>query len=157
MKKSAVRKVTSKKKAVAKKAVQTGVSDPVVTVLQTTKCKSISEKTNIEYVFSMDENENLMLSIKNTDGGGFWNKGYMSFDSLMSVLSSVPIDQPISSMHLSGVTPGGSVNTRGYVLAACLNENLLIPFHGKHRQYMLDKEGVEKFLAKINKLKSTKG
>ncbi len=80
----------------------------------------------------------------------------MPFDHIVSALEAVPDDKPVTSIHLFKLFKGKSSNTPGFLLAVLLSEGILEPFQGKKRQYALSESGLDKFMAKVEKLKKTK-
>ena len=154
-KKSAVKKAASSKsvkKAVTKKVAET---KPSVTIIQTGKCDSISEKSQLTYDIALDDKGQAMIRIASNTGGGFWSKEYIHVSTIIDVIESVPEDQSITSVHLFKLFVSKSQNSPGFLLAVLVKEGLLVS-SGKKRQYRMNKPGVEKFLAKIDKLKSAK-
>ena len=153
-KKVAVKKSATKKAAVEKKAA-TKKAEPVYTLLQTAKCKTVSGKSDLTYNIASDGDGNTMIRIINNTGGGFWSKEFVQVSAIVNLIQSVPEDQAITSVHLFKLFVGKSQNSPGFLLAVLLKEGLLEPL-GKKRQYRISETGVEKFLAKIDKLKSSK-
>jgi len=139
MKKAAPVKTSGKKspakKAIKKQAVKAESKEPSLQILATSKCKTISGKSNLTYNIAVDDKDSIHIRVNGNDGGGFWSKEWVSFDHIESVLSDVPDNQAITSIHLFPLFKGKSVNTPGYLLAVLRNEKLLESFQGKKRQY----------------------
>ncbi len=152
-------KKTTMKKAAPKKSVKKSPAkksaEPTVTLLQTAKCKTVSGKSDLTYNIAMDDKGNAMIRIISNTGGGFWSKEFVHISSIVDAIQSVPEDQSITSIHLFKLFVGKSQNSPGFLLAVLLKEGLLEPLD-KKRQYRIDETGVEKFLAKIDKLKASK-
>jgi hypothetical protein len=138
------------KKAASKKSVKTEAQ-----ILHTSKCRTISDKSELTYNIAIDDKGSVQVRINNNTGGGYWSKEWVNFDKIVSTLADVPEDKPITSIHLFKLFEGKSSNSPGFLLAFLLNEGLLQPFQGKNRQYAPTKNGAEKFLAKVNKLKNS--
>lgn len=152
-KKAAIKK--SVKKAAVKKTAQKAASvDPALKILQTTKCRTISDKSELTYNIAMDGKGSTLIRINNNTGGGYWSHEWVSFDRILMTLREVPEDRPVTSIHLFKLFEGKSSNTPGFLLAVLLKENLLAPFQGKKRQYAFRDDGVTKFQAKVDKLKT---
>ena len=154
MKKSTVKKATSKK-PVKKIAKKEAVSDPIVTHLLTSKCKTVSEKSDLTYNISMDDKKQAMVRIASNTGGGFWSREYVPVSAIIDLIKSVTEDKPITSVLFFQLFVGKSQNSPGFLLAILLKEGL-VEQSGKKRQYRVSQAGISKFLAKIDKLKSGK-
>ena len=152
-KKTTVKKATPKKSV--KKAVKTETVEPSVTILQSDRCDSISEKSQLTFNIALNNKGQAMIRIASNTGGGFWSKEYVPVNAIVNLIESVPEDKSITSVHFFKLFIGKSQNTPGFLLAVLLKEGLLEPL-GKKRQYRMNESGVEKFLAKIDKLKSSK-
>ena len=160
MTKKSTTKKAALKKSIRKNTIPSSnkptIEDPSLKILQTSKCRTISGKSELTINIAVDDKGTIQVRINNNTGGGFWSREWVSFDQIMSTLSEVPSDKPITSIHLFKLFESKSSNSPGFLLAVLLNERLVEPFQGKKRQYALTKNGVEKFLAKIDKLKSSK-
>ena len=159
IKKSVTKKAAPKKslkKSTAPSSNKPTIEDPSLQILQTSKCRTISDKSELTANIAVDDKGTIQVRINNNTGGGYWSREWVSFDQIISTLSDVPEDKPITSIHLFKLFEGKSSNSPGFLLAFLLNERLVEPFQGKKRQYALTKTGVEKFQAKIDKLKSSK-
>lgn len=158
IKKSTMKKSSKKpvKKAPVKKANKQSTSDDLsVQILATSKCKTVSGKSELTYNIGIDEKSRLSVRINGNTGGGFWSREWVTFDSITNALEAVPDDKAITSIHLFKVFVGKSQNSPGFLLASLLAERILEPL-GKKRQYKLSESGVDAFLEKIDKLKSSK-
>jgi hypothetical protein len=158
--KKSVTKKAAPKKSLKKSTVSSSnkptIEDPSLQILQTSKCRTISDKSELTANIAVDDKGTIQVRINNNTGGGYWSREWVSFDQIISTLSDVPEDKPITSIHLFKLFAGKSSNSPGFLLAFLLNERLVESFQGKKRQYALTKTGVEKFQAKIDKLKSSK-
>ncbi len=96
-----------------------------------------------------------MIRANANTGDGYWSKEYVRVNAIIDMIESVPEDQSITSIHFFKVFVGKSQNSPGFMLAVMLHEGLLEKLD-KKRQYRKSESGVDKFLAKIDKLKSGK-
>lgn len=154
------KKSTAKKsvnKAAASSSKKPMIDEPILKTLQTSKCRTISDKSELTYNIAIDDKGSFQVRINNNTGGGYWSKEYVSFDAIVKTLNAVPDDSAITSIHLVKLYKGKSSNTPGFLLAVLLKEGVLTGFQGKKRQYALDDTGLQKFLVKIEKLKSSNG
>ncbi len=155
MKKAAPKK--SVKKVPVKKAAKKSVKvEPLMQILATSKCQTLSGKSTLTYQIAIDDKENIFLRITGNDGGGFWSKEYVLLSAIINTIESVPDNQSITSVHFLRLFVGKSQNSYGFLLAILLKEGLLEALE-KKRQYRKSESGIDKFLAKIDELKSSKG
>ena len=144
---------TVKKKAPPKKTAnttkKTKVDEPSLNIIQTSKCQTISNKSTLTYNLGVDDKNNIFIRINGNTGGGFLSNEWISLENITSILGEIPGDQSISSLHLFPLFKGKSVNTPAFLLAALLNEGVLVTPQEKKRHYAYS--GVEAFLAKVAK------
>lgn len=145
-KKSTAKKAPTKKSA--KKKPTTKPAEPPINIVQTSKCKTVSEKSTLTYHVGVGPEDNIFIRVNHNTGGGYFSKEWTSLDDITSVLNNVT-DHPITSIDLIPLFKGKSVNTPGYLLAVLLNEGLLNSIEDKKRKYQF--VGAEKLLAKVAK------
>ena len=163
VKKSAVKKAVKKpaarkapaKKAPAKKTATKKADEPTFKLLQTAKCKTVSGKSDLTYSIAADDEGDAMIRIVSNTGGGYWSKEFVQVSNIVKVLGAVPEDQSISSVHLFKLFTGKSQNSPGFLLAVLIKEGLLVEGL-KKRSYLVDRDGVDEFLNKLDELKASK-
>ena len=153
-KKSTAKKAPAKKKSVRSAPKKAKPAEPIVTILQTSKCQTVSGKSTLTYNVGIDDKDRIFLRVLSTTGGGHHGKEWILLENITSILSKLPTDQPITSLHLFPLFSGRSVNNPGFLLAVLLSEKILEPFEGKKRQYSYT--GDKTFTDKVNKLKARK-
>ena len=144
-----IKKKAVKKKSPPKKSNTAKVEEPDVQILQTSKCQTISNKSTLTYHVGVDDEKQIYMRIYGNTGSGFLSAEWISLENITSILGEIPDDQPISSLHLFPLFKGRSVNTPAFLLAALLNEGVLVTPQGKKRKYHYS--GTEKLLAKVAK------
>ena len=159
-KKTPTKKAPTKKKSAPKKKTvkstprKAKLEEPALTMLQTSKCQTLSGKSTLTCHVGADDKGHVYIRIHSNTGGGHFSNEWIPVERITTILSKLPSDQPITSLHLFPLFTRQSVNTPGFLLALLLNEKVLEPFQGKKRQYSY--AGTDVFLAKINKLKARK-
>ena len=147
-----VKKTVKKKAPPKKKSAKSATKKPeelTLKIVQSSKCKTVSNKSEITYQVGLDDKDKIFIRIKSNTGGGYFSNEWVLLDHITSVLSDVS-GEHITSINLIPLFKGKSVNTPGYLLAVLLKEGLLAPFEeGKKRQYVFS--GTDKFLAKVEK------
>ena len=150
-----VKKTVKKKAPPKKKSAKSATKKPeelTLKIVQSSKCKTVSNKSEITYQVGLDDKDKIFIRIKSNTGGGYFSNEWVSLDHITSILSDAPADSTITSINLIPLFKGKSVNTPGYLLAALVSEGLLSANQEKKRHYAYS--GAEKFLAKINKRKA---
>jgi len=150
-------KATSKtpaKKATPKKTPADKPEELDLKIVSTSKCPTISGKSNLTYNVGIDDEGHFFIRILSNDGGGFFSKEWVSMDAVKALLSGIPVDHEISSLHLVPLFKGKSVNTPGYLLAALFNEKMLTLIPGMKRKFAYT--GKEAPTPKVTKRKTTK-
>ena len=110
--KKSVTKKAAPKKSLKKSTVPSPrkptIEDPSLQILQTSKCRTISDKSELTANIAVDDKGTIQVRINNNTGGGYWSREWVSFDQIMSTLneigcSVIPIDLPYGAMHLMGL------------------------------------------------------
>ena len=78
------KKSTPKKKAAATNAKRSNKAEPLVTILQTAKCQSMSGKSTLLYNVGVDEEGVACIRINANSGGGYWSKEWVSIKEIRS-------------------------------------------------------------------------
>jgi hypothetical protein len=89
------------------------------------------------YELGADQSGNVFWRITRNDGGGFFNKKWVSVSTIRSALEQWPTDKPITSMALRPLFQGKSANNTSFLLAALLAEGAVTLMPGKRRHYVL--------------------
>jgi len=120
---------------------------PSPKIILTSKCKTVSSKATLTYNIAVDDKNNFYIRVINNSGGGYFSNEWILIDDITNILKSIPKDQSISSIHFFPLFKGKSVNTPSFMLAALINENVLIPHTEIKRQYAFN--GISKLMEKI--------
>jgi hypothetical protein len=151
------KKNTAKKKAALKKTSPqkkaTKPAEPILKIISTSKCSTISGKSTLTYNVGVDDEGHMHIRIFGNTGGGFFSNEWVLIDDITGLLSNVT-GENITSINLIPLFRGKSVNTPGYLLAALLNEKLLTPFEDKKRQFSYT--GAKTLSTKATKRKASK-
>jgi hypothetical protein len=123
-------------------------------VIKRGTCPTVSGKSSITYQLGVDADDRLVLRIHSNDGGGFFSMEWIPFADILSALESWDADKPITSVALSKLIRGKSVNTSAFLLAALKAEGVLAPIEKKQRCHQLG--DVDAFLAQAKALQTGK-
>ena len=127
---------------------------PSVRVIKKEKCPTLSGKGELYYCLGSDPDEQLMIRIHSNNGGGFFSDEWLPVAKILDTLDSWGPDRPITSVALTPLFRGRSVNTPAFLTAALKAEGVLESIDGKQRCHRLgDAEG---FLARCKQLQSGK-
>lgn len=136
------------------KAKPTAVETPTVRVIKRGSCKTISGKSDITYQLGSDADDQLVFRLHSNDGGGFFSMEWILVADILAALESWDADKPITSVAVSKLFRGKSVNSAAFLLAALKAEGVLSSIEGKQRCHELG--DVEAFLAQAKALQSGK-
>ena len=147
------------KKALPKKATPKNTpaekpEEPTLKIVSTSKTQTISGKSAITYNVGVNDEAHFFIRILSNTGGGFFSNEWVSMDAIKTLLGEIPNDYPITSLHLTPLFKGKSVNTPGYLLAALVNEKMLAHLDGKKRHFSYT--GKEPIQTKTTKPKASK-
>jgi len=110
---------------------------PSVRVIKKAKCPTLSSKSELYYCLGVDTDDQLMMKIYSNSGGGFFSDEWVSVSKILEALDSCDPDKPITSVALTGLFRGRSVNSPAFLLAALKAEGVLSAVDGKQRSHEL--------------------
>jgi len=121
-------------------------------VLRSATCRSISGKSTIKWQLGVAPDSIIHLRIAENDGGGFHSDEWVKLDDIQEALKDDSKGAAITSVRLTSLFKGKSVNTPSFLLAALKHLKLVRPMQGKQRHHeRLDPgpflEMVEKLMA----------
>ena len=114
-------------------AVATPETKPVIRVIKTATCKSLSGKSDLTYHLGVDEESNLHLRVFANSSSGYFNREWVPYSAIQSILTISP---HITSFSLSSLYVGKSTNSPGFLLAALKAEELVKLKGEKERVYV---------------------
>jgi hypothetical protein len=109
-------------------------AQPEVRIVKTASCATVSGKSRITYDVGCTPDAEIQLRISANTGGGMFSDGWVSLQAVRKALAGAPSGE-ITSHHLHALYAGRSVNTPPFLLAALVNEGLLLPSKSKRRCY----------------------
>lgn len=98
-------------------------------------CKSLSGGSTLTYHIGNDEEKRLMIRLMGNSGHGLFCKEWVCLGDIQTLLSVYR--EPFSSKVLYPVFKGKSANSSGFLMAALLNEGLVIEPSGKGGGFVL--------------------
>jgi len=130
-----------------KKEVVTPAVTPVIRVIKTATCKSLSGKSDLTYHIGVDAESNILVRIAINSGGGCFNQEWVALSAIQKILEMY---QDISSFSLRSLYVGKSTNSPGFLLASLKAEGLVKLKGEKERGYVaLDSSS---FIAEVKAL-----
>ena len=109
--------------------------NPDMRVLKTSSCKTISGKSNITYQLGCTPDLIIHLRITKNDGGGFHSDEWVPFNDILEALKDDSKGAAITSIRLTSLFRGKSVNTPSFLLAALKHLKLVRSMQGKQRHH----------------------
>ncbi len=140
--------------ATAKKETPKKTEEPSIEIINTAKCKTLTEKSTLTYHLGRDDKADLFVRIYSNTNEGFFSNEWVSLKDILVILEKQGTVNSFTSFILQPLFNGQSVNTPGFLVAVLLNEKLLEIEKGKQRKYLFS--SATALLAKIDKLKPTK-
>lgn len=125
-----------------------------VRVLKTAETSNISGTAEITYQLGTDLDDNLVMRISSSTGGGFFSREWIPVDDILGILQDWDATNGITSVALTKLFRGKSVNSKAFLLAALRAEGVIKPLEGKQRNHELD--DVAGFLERVKQLQAGK-
>jgi hypothetical protein len=144
------RKSTSTKSATIKPAT-TKSTEPAFTILQKSKCPTLSQSGKIDFQITSDSNGVIHLGLTGNSGTGYFRKARQPVKEIITALEQFQAKHEITSLALKDLYTG-SINSWSFLMAALLSLGLVEPLKNNGRRYQLSNP--DAFLASLDKLKS---
>ena len=77
----------------------------------------------------------MYLRIHRNSGIGFSSNEWVSLADIQKTVCKIPAGKPVTAIVLGELFQGRSVNTSGFLLAALVQEGLLVPMQGRERSH----------------------
>ena len=127
--------------------------DTSMRVLKKATCDTISEKSKLTYLVGATPDNEIHVRIHANDGGGMFSQEWVPFDAIQAALENDDEGAAITSIRLTPLFKGKSVNTPSFLLAALKHLKLVRPMQGKQRHHERLNPGP--FLDQMEKLMSS--
>jgi hypothetical protein len=129
--------------------------DNSMNVVKTSTCETLTRKSKLTYqVGTLPDGEVYVRIHKNT-GNGFFSNEWIALSDIQKTIAKIPAGKPVTAIVLGDLFQGRSVNTPGFLLAALVEEKLLVPIQGKKRSH--EPVSPEEFRERVRQLASGKG
>lgn len=120
---------------------------PVIRVIKTGTCKSLSGKSELTYHLGVDAESSLHLGVFANSSRGYFSQEWIRYSDIQPILAKYP---HITSFSLRSLYIGKSTNSPGFLLAIMKAEGLVKLKGEKERVYVaLD---AEPFIAEMKAL-----
>ena len=137
------------------KSATTKNPEPIVRVLKTGTCSSLSGKSKLTYNVGCTEKSEIYFRVFTNSNAGFFSREWVSLNTIQQVLAKVPNGTTITSFNLMPLFNGKSINTPCFLFAALKNEGLVEQSKVEKRCYeSTDPKG---FMSAIKALMGTAG
>ena len=107
--------------------------DDSMTVVKTSTCKTLTRKSKLTYQVGTLPDGEVYLRIHKNSGNGFFSREWIALQDIQKTIGEIPAGKPVTAIVLGDLFEGRSVNTPGFLLAALVQERLLVPMQGKKR------------------------
>ena len=111
-----------------------------------------SGTSTLTYRLGIDEASVLHWQVFANSGNGYFSTEWVPFQDIQKALTDWAESYPVTSMSLTALFQGRSVNTSAFLLAALVKEAILEPVPDSKRHWQL--ADTKAFLAEVEKLMS---
>lgn len=137
------------------KSATTKNPEPIVRVLKTGTCSSLSGKSKLTYNVGCTDKSEIYFRVFTNSNAGFFSREWVALNTIQQVLAKVPNGTTITSFNLMPLFNGKSINTPCFLFAALKNEGLVEQSKVEKRCYeSTDPKG---FMSGIKALMGTAG
>ena len=104
-------------------------------ILKKAACKTLSGKSTLTYQIGALPDNEIHIQVLANDGGGMFSQEWVSFEAVQAALENDDEGAAITSIQLTPLFKGKSVNTPSFLLAALKHLKLVRPMQGKQRHH----------------------
>lgn len=127
--------------------------DTSIRIIKRATCKTLSGKSTLTYQIGASPDDQIHIKIHANDGGGMFSREWVPFDAIQAALENDDEGAAITSIRLTSLFKGKSVNTPSFLLAALKHLKLVRPMKNKQRHHERLDPGP--FLEMVEKLMSS--
>ena len=109
--------------------------DDSISVVKTATCETLTRKSRLTYQIGTLPDGEVYLRIHKNTGNGFFSREWIALSDIQKTIRKIPAGKPVTAIVLSDLFQGRSVNSPGFLLAALVEEKLLVPMQGKKRSH----------------------
>ena len=124
-------------------------------VVRSATCETLTRKSRLTYQVGTLPDGEVYLRIHKNSGNGFFSREWISLSDIQKAIRKIPAGKPVTAIAMVDLFEGRSVNTPGFLLAALVEEKLLVPMQGKKRSH--EPVSPEEFRERVRQLASGKG
>jgi len=129
--------------------------DDSISVVKTATCETLTRKSKLTYQIGTLPDGEVYVRIHKNTGNGFFSREWIALSDIQKAISKIAAGKPVTAIVLGELFQGRSVNTPGFLLAALVDEQLLVPMQGRKRSH--EPVSPEEFRDKVRQLTSGKG
>jgi hypothetical protein len=127
--------------------------DTSMRVLKTSNCKTITGKSTLTYQIGCLPDSTIHLRISANSAAGCYSREWVAYDDIREALKDDTEGAAITSIRLTPLFKGKSVNTPSFLLAALKHLKLVRSMNGKQRHH--ESLNPKPFLDSVEKLMSS--
>ena len=129
--------------------------DESMTVVRTATCETLTRKSKLTYQIGTLPDGEVYVRIHKNTGNGFFSREWIALSDIQKAISKIAAGKPVTAIVLGDLFEGRSVNSPGFLLAALVEEKLLVPMQGRKRSH--EPVSPEEFRDRVQKMASGKG
>ena len=122
-------------------------------ILKTATCKTLSGKSTRSYQVGVQDDESIHVRISKNTGAGMFSDEWVPYEDIQEALKDDTEGAAITSIRLTSLFKGKSVNTPSFLLAALKSLKLVRSMNGKQRHH--EAMNPQPFLDTVEKLMSS--
>lgn len=126
------------------------IAAPVVRILKTGTCPSLSGKSTLTYHVGCNAHSEIQLRVFANSGGGFFSREWIALTAIEQAFSKVPSGIAITAHVLFSLYHGKSANSTGFLFAVLKSAGLVRSMKDKKGSYELTDANV--FVAEVKAL-----
>jgi len=132
-------------KATKVKTAEVIVAAPIIKVLKTAACPSLSGKSDLGYEIGVDSQSGIHIQVTSNSGNGYFKPEWIALSAIQEKFASTPV---ITSFQLNVLFKGRSLNNSGFLFAVLKQEGIVNSSIDNPRKYRLG--DVDAFIARVN-------
>jgi len=109
--------------------------DESMTVVRSGTCDTLTRKSKLTYQVGTMPDGEVYLRIHRNTGNGFFSREWIALADIQRTVAGIPAGKPVTAIVLGDLFEGRSVNSPGFMLAALVEEKLLVPMQGRKRNH----------------------
>ena len=127
--------------------------DTSMRIIKKATCKTLSGKSTLTYQIAVNPDDAIYIRVAGNNGGGCYSDEFVAYDDIQAALENDDEGAAITSLRLTPLFKGKSVNTPSFLLGILKDLRLVRPMKNKQRHH--ERLNPKPFLDQMEKLTSS--